>query len=326
MKELAHIPVLAEEVLHYLTPESGKLYCDGTLGGGGHTRLILERSSPDGRVIAIDRDPVALAMGSSAVAEFSERAHFVQGRFAHIDTILQDNAEALGVTESAGCLDGLLIDIGPSSMQFDDAPRGFSFQQEGPIDMRMNQSQGRSAHELLRRLSAPELSRILRDYGEERYSRGIAEKMKEAVRTGWLQTTTQLADLVESAIPAAAKRRMKIHPATKTFQALRIAVNEELDDLARFLQVFPDLLAPGGRCAVISFHSLEDRLVKRRFRDLAWSSSLPPELARQAGERITPICRPITRKPVFASDAEIGRNPRARSARLRVCEKVDPHS
>ncbi|MEM9493616.1 MAG: 16S rRNA (cytosine(1402)-N(4))-methyltransferase RsmH, partial [Myxococcota bacterium] len=179
-----------------------------------------------------------------------------------------------------------------------------------------------TALDLLKRSSPAELTRILREYGEEKYAGRIAERIKDALHRQALTSTGDLARLVEDAIPAALKRKMKIHPATRTFQALRIAVNDELGQLRRFLDIFPELLAHGGRCAVISFHSLEDRLVKNRFRDLAWTSSLPPALAEQAGERVEPICVPLTRKPIFADEREQLDNPRARSARLRVCEKV----
>jgi 16S rRNA (cytosine1402-N4)-methyltransferase len=238
----------------------------------------------------------------------------VHGTFARIAEILAER----GLER----VDGFLLDIGPSSPQFDDPARGFSFLKEGPIDMRMDPTAGETALEIIRRLGPGELAGILRDFGEERYAERIALRMKDAYRGGHLQTTTELAALVEDAIPAAQKRRSRIHAATKTFQALRIAVNDELGELARFLEAFPGLLAPGGRCVIISFHSLEDRLVKRAFRELAWSSRLPPNLAEAAGERTSPLCRIVTRKAVFAQPEEVGRNPRARSARLRACEKV----
>jgi 16S rRNA (cytosine1402-N4)-methyltransferase len=314
MTAFVHIPVLAGEVLAYLHPRPGGVYCDGTVGGGGHSRAILESSSPDGRLIGIDRDPGALAAARARLAEFGDRVTLVHGRFGDIEEILG----TLGQT----ALDGMVLDIGPSSPQFDQPARGFSFQKPGPIDMRMDPTTGPTALDLMRAWTPAELARVLRDHGEEPYSKRIAARIKEALRKDQLHTTTELAALVEGAMPAPARRRMKIHPATRTFQALRIAVNGELDQLARFLDRFPALLAPHGRCVVISFHSLEDRLVKRRFRDLSWTSSLPPALARQAGERTEPVCVPLTRKPVMPSSEEVARNPRARSARLRACEKV----
>ncbi|MCG8418983.1 MAG: 16S rRNA (cytosine(1402)-N(4))-methyltransferase RsmH [Proteobacteria bacterium] len=320
MAVFAHTPVLVDEVIEYLDPRPGRIYCDGTVGGGGHSRHILERSAPDGHVIGIDRDPAALEAAGQTLAEFGDRVRLVAGRFGEFDRLL---GEQIG--DQAGDLllaSGLLIDLGPSSPQFDQPERGFSFQREGPIDMRMDPSSGETAMQLMRRLGPGELAAVLRDYGEEKYAARIAERIKDALRHDRLATTTELAALVENALPARVKRQMKIHPATRTFQALRIAVNQELEELARFLEVFPSLLAPGGRCVIISFHSLEDRLVKRRFRDLAKTSSLPPHLARQAGERTVPICVPLTRKPILAGDEERASNPRSRSARLRACEKV----
>jgi 16S rRNA (cytosine1402-N4)-methyltransferase len=210
-----------------------------------------------------------------------------------------------------------------SSPQLDEAARGFSFAKAGPIDMRMDPSQGPTALDLIRDLSAAELAAVLRDYGEERLHHKIARRLKEGERAGELVTTLDLARAVSACFSAGDLRRLHIHPATRTFQALRIAVNRELDELAHFLDGFPDLLAPGGRCVVISFHSLEDRLVKRRFRDLAWTSSLPPALAVAAGERVAAVCTPVTRKAVFAEDDEADDNPRARSARLRACQRTD---
>jgi 16S rRNA (cytosine1402-N4)-methyltransferase len=315
MNGFVHTPVLETEVLAYLAPRPGGLYCDGTLGGAGHARRVLEVSAPDGRLIGIDRDREALAAAGARLADLGDRATLLHGTFGHIDEVL---ARA-GV---AGPLDGILLDLGLSSPQLDHAERGFSFTREGPIDMRMDQTQGETAFELLRRLAPDELADILAELGEERFSKRIARSIKEALRQSALHTTTDLASVVAEAIPAPARRHMKVHPATKTFQALRIAVNAELDELDRFLEVFPALLAPGGRCVIISFHSLEDRRVKQVFRDLAWTSRLPPRLAEAAGERIEPVCVPVTRKPVFASEDEVARNPRARSARLRACEKV----
>jgi 16S rRNA (cytosine1402-N4)-methyltransferase len=219
-------------------------------------------------------------------------------------------------------VDGILLDLGVSSPQLDHAERGFSFSRSGPLDMRMDPTKGSTALELLRDLDEAELTEVISEYGEERYAKRIARLIKDAVREDRIADTVQLAQVIAQGIPVVEQRKSKIHPATRTFQALRIAVNAELDQLERFLAVFPDLLAPGGRCAIISFHSLEDRLVKNRFRDLAWTSSLPPKLAAQAGERTESVCELVTRKGIVASDAEIERNPRARSARLRVCERT----
>jgi len=307
-----HLPVLADEVVQYLAPAPGRVVCDGTLGAGGHAERVLEAGA---RVIGLDRDPAALAVARERLARFAERVTIVHATFGEVADVLRD----LGLAQ----VDGFLLDVGVSSIQLDEPERGFSFSRPGPIDMRMDPSGGDpTALDLIRRLDVTELSDILRDLGEERYHKRIAQRLKEDARAGALRDTRDLARAVEECIPEPARRRMKIHPATLTFQALRIAVNRELDQLEAFLEVFPDLLADGGRCVVISFHSLEDRMVKHRFRDLAWSSSLPPHLAEQAGERVHPICRPVTRKAVVASEDEIRGNPRARSAKLRACERV----
>jgi len=223
---------------------------------------------------------------------------------------------------SVAQVDGIVLDLGVSSPQLDRAERGFSFMKQGPLDMRMDPSRGQTALELIDELDGDALGEVISELGEERHARKIARLIKDAVRADKLHTTTELADLVSLAIPAKEQRMSKIHPATRTFQALRIAVNQELDELAAVLAAFPELLAPGGRCVVISFHSLEDRLVKNAFRDLAWTTSLPDKLARAAGERIAPVVEVLTKRPVSGSEAEVARNPRARSAKLRACERT----
>jgi 16S rRNA (cytosine1402-N4)-methyltransferase len=308
-----HSSVLEKEVLEFLQPLPGGVVCDGTVGGGGHAKLVLEASAPDGRLIGVDRDPAALEAARERLAPFGDRVTLVHGTFGELPSILQ----ALHSVP----VDGLLVDLGVSSPQFDNAERGFSFSKEGPLDMRMDPTSDETAAQFLERVSVDELTRVLRDYGEERYAPKIARAIKLEIKAVKLKTTTQLAQLCARTIPMASQRSEKIHPATRTFQAIRIAVNRELDELESFLASFPDLLASGGRCAVISFHSLEDRPVKERFRELAWSSGLPPDLAVAAGERVDPIVRILTRKPVEASPEEIARNPRARSAKLRACQK-----
>lgn len=314
MPESPHISVLADEVLELLQPKSGGLYVDGTLGAGGHTRLLLEKSAPDGQVIGVDRDEIALALAKERLGPLAERVRFVHGSFENIPEHLSD----LGVDK----VDGILLDLGVSSMQLDTDHRGFSFTREGPVDMRMDTSSGETALELMERVSEKELATILFEYGEERFSRRIAGRIKEHLIEGSFDSTLELANLIARCIPGKLKAKSRIHPATRSFQALRIAVNRELDQLERFLEFFPDLLAPEGRCAVISFHSLEDRLVKRRIRDLAKVSNLPPDLARKAGERVHPICTPLTRKPIIAKDEETADNARSRSAKLRACVKA----
>jgi 16S rRNA (cytosine1402-N4)-methyltransferase len=219
-------------------------------------------------------------------------------------------------------VDGFVVDLGVSSPQLDHADRGFSFTREGPLDMRMDPTRGPTALDLMQELSERELADVLSELGEERYAKKIARMIKEALAEDRLHTTTDLATVCARAIPLVEQRKSKIHPATRTFQGLRIAVNRELDQLERFLAAFPDLLAPGGRCVIISFHSLEDRLVKNAFRDLAWSSSLPQRLATEAGERAEPVVELLTKKAIFAADDEVERNPRARSARLRACRRT----
>lgn len=314
MTDSRHITVLADEAIAELAPRPGGVYCDGTVGGGGHAQRILEASAPDGRLIALDRDPAALALARQRLAAHAERVTFVHATFGELDRVLDE--------QNLATVDGFLLDVGVSSMQMDEAERGFSFTRPGPIDMRMDPTRGQTALELIRAAPLDQLVEILRDFGEERFARRIAERLKEEARRGALVTTADLAALVDACYPAPAKRRMRIHPATQTFQALRIAVNRELDELRRFLDFFPDRLAAGGRCVVISFHSLEDRLVKHRFRELSWSSSLPAHLAAKAGERVHPIVRPLTRKAIVPGEREVAANPRARSAKLRACEKL----
>jgi len=305
--------VLATEVLEGLDHRDHVVYVDGTLGGAGHAARILAHA-PEATLIGIDRDPQALAASREALAQFGDRARLVHGAYGDLGAIL----DAQGISR----VGGILLDLGVSSPQLDVAERGFSFTRTGPLDMRMDPTSGPTAHELLRDTHEADLADLLLAFGEERHARKIARLIKEAIAAERLSTTTELAELVARAIPLIEQRKSKIHPATRTFQAVRIAVNRELDQLERLLAGFPDWLAPGGRCAIISFHSLEDRLVKHRFRDLGWTSSLPRHLAERAGERVEPVCTLLTRKAVVATDAEIARNPRARSARLRVCERT----
>jgi 16S rRNA (cytosine1402-N4)-methyltransferase len=309
----AHAPVLAAEVLEVLQPRDHGLYVDGTVGGGGHATLLLGRA-PAARLVGIDRDPAALAASREALAGLGDRVELIHGEYGDLPRLLAERG--------APPVDGILLDLGVSSPQLDVAERGFSFTRPGPLDMRMDPTAGHTALDLLRERSTDELADLLFTLGEERHARKIARAIHDALAAGRLATTTDLAGVIASVIPAREQRMSKIHPATRTFQALRIAVNDELDQLQRLLAAFPDLLAPGGRCAIISFHSLEDRLVKHRFRDLTWTSSLPPHLAERAGERTAAVCELVTRKPIGAGDAEIAANPRARSARLRVCERT----
>jgi 16S rRNA (cytosine1402-N4)-methyltransferase len=311
--DFAHESVLVGEVLEYLSPREDGVYVDCTLGGAGHSSAI------PGRLIGIDRDPAALAAATVRLGDRVGRtgpgsAQLVHGELGDIKEILAN----LGIDK----VDGFLADLGVSSPQLDHADRGFSFTREGPLDMRMDPTRGPTALDLLQDLDGDSLATVISELGEERYAKRISRLIKDAIREDRIHTTLDLARVVAQGIPVVEQRKSKIHPATRTFQALRIAVNRELDQLESFLAAFPDLLAPGGRCVVISFHSLEDRLVKNAFRDLTWTSSLPPKLAAEAGERVQPVVELLTRKAVFGTDAEVERNPRARSARLRACQRT----
>jgi 16S rRNA (cytosine1402-N4)-methyltransferase len=304
-----HSPVLLREVLAYLQPHPGGRYIDGTLGAGGHAEAILEQSAPDGRLLGFDRDPSALEFAARRLAPFGKRFTAAERSFGDIGIV----ASELGFTE----VDGILLDLGLSSRQLEDAERGFSFLKEGPLDMRFDPRQGETAADLLNNLSAEELADVFRRYGEEQQSRRIARLI---VSHRPLRTTTELAGLIEREIGR--RHKPGRHPATKVFQALRIAVNEELEEIDRGLQSAVGLLRPGGCLAVISFHSLEDRLVKQFLRQASRDCVCPPQ---------QPFCtcgahavlRPVVRKAIKATDEEIAANPRSRSARLRVAAKVD---
>jgi 16S rRNA (cytosine1402-N4)-methyltransferase len=308
VSEFIHESVLAREVVEALRPEPGKLLLDGTLGGGGHTLLLLERGAS---VIGVDKDPRALAAARARLARFGEAFRAVRSDFRDAKAVL----EALGVQ----AVDGALVDLGVSSPQLDQAERGFSFSRPGPLDMRMA-DEGEPLRDLLRRIDERELARILREYGEEPFARPVARAIKAAVDGGEPLDTGRLAELVAGAIPRKAWPK-RIHPATRTFQALRIAVNDELGALAQWLEALPSILAPGGRAAAISFHSLEDRMVKEKFRALTQGCTCPPDLPVCACGAKAAFAR-VTRKALVAADDEVRANPRSRSAKLRVVEKL----
>jgi len=293
------------EVLDFLPRDlfdaGAGIFCDATVGLAGHTRALLERGGDLGpaRVIGLDRDPHALTAAGANLAAFGDRVTLVHARFSRIASVLAERG--------APSVDAVLADLGASSPQLDRADRGFSFRRSGPLDMRMDPTIGETAAELLGRLDEDELARLLRDYGEERFAGRIARAIVEARQRGQLDSTAALAAVVARAVPGRERAR---NPATRTFQALRIAVNEELDELDAFLDAAVACLRPGGRLAVISFHSLEDRIVKRRFRALAEPV--------QSGPRL----RILTKRVVVAGEAERARNPRSRSAKLRVAERV----
>ena len=309
--DFRHAPVMPEEALQFLAPRSGGVYVDGTLGGGGHSRLILEASAPDGVLYAFDRDQAALAAARERLAGFGDRFRPIHGNFA-------DMAGLLGARGLTG-IDGFLLDLGVSSHQLDTADRGFSFQSDAPLDMRMDNGAGLTAADLVNSLPEGELTRILREYGEERWAQRIARFIVSARTETPVTTTLRLVDLVKGAIPRGAWEE-RLHPATRTFQALRIAVNDELGSLDRGLAAGIRLLKPGGRGVVISFHSLEDRIVKQCFRDRARGCICPKELPLCACGHL-PEVSILTTRPVRPEETETAENPRARSARLRAVEK-----
>ena len=306
---MKHEPVLLEPILEYLEPNRADgVLVDATVGLGGHSEALLERH-PGIRLIAIDRDPEALARSRERLSRFGDRVAFVRGRHESLIDILKQSG-----TES---LSGLLADLGVSSMQLDDASRGFSFRFEGPLDMRMG-SEGRSAADLVNGLDEHELARIIRDYGEEPMARGIARAIVRARAEAPIETTSRLAEVIRT---IRKPRFREIDPSTLTFQALRIATNEELVELDRFVDDAVSVLEPGARVAVISFHSLEDRIVKRAFRRLEGECTCPPNMP-VCGCGAKALVEVLTGRPVTASEEEMQRNPRSRSAKLRVAERV----
>jgi len=297
---VAHRPVMVTEVLEWLRPRPGGCYLDATVGEGGHAEAILEASGPDGRVIGFDRDSHVLAVAGERLAGYGLRCTLVQGDYREMD----ERWPLLGVET----VDGILLDLGLSSYQLDQPERGFSFRTDGPLDMRFDPSQGATAADLVARSSDEELGQWLREYGEERWARRIARAIVRHREREPLLTTQQLASVIERAVPPAA-RHGRIHPATRTFQALRIVVNRELDELGDALERLIARLTSGGRLCVLTYHSLEDRIVKHRFRAIA--------AAREGAASGLTV---LTKRPLRPSPEEIEANPRARSAKLRVIE------
>ena len=303
-----HVPVLLEEVVQHLVHTASGTYVDGTFGRGGHTEALLQRLAPDAVVLVLDRDPAAVAAAEQLAAK-DARVHVVQARFSQMREVVA----AQGLAD----IQGVLLDLGVSSPQLDDAQRGFSFRFSGPLDMRMNPDEGASAAEWLNAADEGEIARVIKNYAEERFARRIARAI---VAARPLSTTDELAEVVAAAVPARAAGK---HPATKTFQAIRIFINEEMQELEEGLQAAFDVLSDGGRLAVISFHSLEDRVVKQTFRSL----TRPPALPRRVPvrhEELQTAAKDIA-GPLRPGVHEVDHNPRARSATLRVIEKAAPH-
>lgn len=307
-----HVSVMPREVLHYMEPQGKQLIVDGTLGDGGHAELILKHTGQDCRVLGIDRDAEILERARKRLAPYGDRVILAHGNYSELGRILSRNG--------LDTIDGLLLDLGMSSYQVDTPGRGFSFQREGPLDMRMNRQENVTAADLLVQLSDRELERIFKVYGEEKNSKRIVRKIRDAQRNHPITTTHQLEQLLSSA--AHASRKPSLNPATQSFQALRIAVNNELEHLEACLQDTPEYLRPGGRLVIISFHSLEDRRVKEFFRKEERACICPPRLpvcACGRKQRLTVL----TRRVVRPSSEEVAHNSRAASARLRAAERVN---
>ena len=314
-KGAPHRPVLLDETLKFLVPERGGFFVDCTVGLGGHSEAIL-KASDQTRVLGIDRDPAALEYARKRLASFGDRFKAVHANFNEVERLLRE-ADESGPA-------GILADLGVSSLQFDSAERGFSFRFDAPLDMRMNPTTGETAADLLATLPEVELARIIFEFGEERHSRRIARRIVEHRGQGQpITTTKELADLVLRAIGGG--KWKQIHPATRTFQALRIAVNKELDELAQFVETSIDLLELDGRFVVISFHSLEDRIIKQELRRLSGQCQCPPRLPIcSCGTR--KVVEILTRRPITPGQAELDENPRARSAKLRAALKLTPQA
>ena len=311
MTEFHHVSVLLDECIEGLDIKPDGIYVDGTLGGAGHSSQIVKRLTT-GRHIGIDRDPVALKAAGERLAPYADRVTLVHSNFCEIRQVLQD-LQIDGV-------DGILLDLGVSSPQLDDGSRGFSYMADAPLDMRMNGEDTLTAYDIVNTWSQEELKRILYDYGEERYAPRIAAAICSRRAEKPIGTTLELVDVIRSAMPAAALRE-KQHPAKRSFQAIRIAVNDELGSVEKVMKDAIPCLNPGGRLAVITFHSLEDRIVKNAMAEASRGCTCPPSFpVCVCGKK--PQVKLITRKPIVSGDEELERNPRARSAKLRICEKI----
>ena len=311
MSEFHHVSVLLEECIEGLNIKPDGIYVDGTLGGAGHSSRIAAKLTT-GRLIGIDRDPVALKAAGERLAPFGDRVTLVHSNFCEMDSALA----GLGIDR----VDGILMDLGVSSPQLDDGQRGFSYMADAPLDMRMNGQDSLDARQIVNHWSYDELKRILYDYGEERFAPRIAAAICKRREEREIETTLELVEIIRGAMPASALRE-KQHPAKRSFQAIRIAVNDELGSVERVMKKAVPLLNPGGRLAVITFHSLEDRIVKNAMAEAAKGCTCPREFPVCVCGK-TPQVRLITRKPIVSGPEELERNPRARSAKLRICEKL----
>lgn len=311
MSEFHHVSVLLEECIQGLNIKPEGIYVDGTLGGAGHSSRIAAMLTT-GKLIGIDRDEVALAAAGERLAQFGDRVKLVHSNFCELDSVLEE-LEIPGV-------DGILLDLGVSSPQLDDGSRGFSYMVDAPLDMRMDATDALNAYTVVNTWPYEELRRILFEYGEERYAPQIASSICKRREQAPIETTLELVEVIRSAMPAAALRE-KQHPAKRSFQAIRIAVNDELNSVARVMEAAIPRLNPGGRLAVITFHSLEDRIVKNAMAAAAKGCTCPPSFpVCVCGKK--PKVKLITRKPIVSGEEELERNPRARSAKLRICEKL----
>ena len=312
MLEFAHIPVLYREIMEIMAPKAGETFVDCTLGGGGHSKGFLERTSPNGRLIGIDQDLEALEAAKENLAQFGERVSYIHSNYENLSEIL--------VKEAPEGVDGILFDIGGSSHQLDDAERGFSYMHDAPLDMRMDQTKDFSAYEVANRYSEDELYRIIRDYGEENWAKRIAQFIVEKRKIKAIETTGELVDIIKAAIPK--KARMDgSHPAKRTFQAIRIEVNGELEVLEKTIEQAVKNLKKGGRLGIISFHSLEDRIVKEKFKYLAAKCICPPEMPICCCNKVAEV-KILTKKPITAQNDELMSNSRAKSAKFRAVEKI----
>lgn len=310
--EFNHVSVLLKETVDNLIWKDSGIYVDGTLGGGGHAEEILKRLGSDGKLIGIDRDEEALKAASLRLSRFKEKLTLVHSNFSSIKNVLQE----IGV----GKIDGMMMDLGVSSPQLDNPERGFSYMNDAPLDMRMDKDSPLTAGEIVNHYTEDELRIIIQEYGEEKWASRIAAFIVRARESKPISSTFELVEIIKNAIPASARREGP-HPAKRTFQAIRIAVNRELDEIENAIPHIVDILNPGGRLCIITFHSLEDRIVKESFRRMANPCTCPPELPVCVCNK-KPEIRIVTRKPIIPCSNEVEQNPRSRSAKLRVAEKL----